>query len=44
MLLGRGAVFAFDDHIRLGKSGLDIPLADAVMAEDVRIAVGVDAG
>ncbi len=35
VFLGRGAVFAFDDHIRLPKGYCSIPFANAVVTEYV---------
>ena len=41
VLLGRGAIFALDDHVRRGKSRFHIPFADAVMAKDIRFILRV---
>ena len=39
MLLGRRAVFAFNDHVGFGKAGTNIAMADLIMTEDVRLLI-----
>jgi hypothetical protein len=43
VLLGRRGVIPFDDHRRLAEALRRIALADAVMAKDVRVALGMQA-